>query len=274
MKPAIQFLILSFGFYLTSCEDVIVVDDLETAPPRLVVDASINWLKGTSGNEQRIVLTTTTGYYEEIFPVVSGASVSVTNASGTVFDFFEISDTGEYVCTDFEPLLGETYTLTMLVNGETYTATETMMATPDIEDTIEQNNEGGMAGDEVEITYYYQDDSTQDNYYLIGVTSSRVAFPQYEVEDDENSQGNLMPEYYSHEDLEAGDILNLELYGISRRYHDYLKKVLVASGADGSPWPTIPSAARGNIINQTDSENYVFGYFRLCQVSTRDYTVQ
>ena len=267
-------MILMAGLYLVACEDVIVVDDLDTAEPRLVIDASIDWAKNTTGNEQKIILSTTTGYYSDEFPTISGASITVANTTGTVFDFTETPGTGEYICTDFEPVIGEAYTLTILLNGETYTATETLISAPDIEDTIEQNDEGGMAGDEVEITYYYQDDGTLENYYLYGVRTGHVAFPQYSVEDDENSQGNLTPVYYSHEDLVPGDILNLELYGISRRYYEYLIKVLAAAGTDGSPWPTIPTAARGNIVNQTNSENYTFGYFRLSEVDTRDYTIQ
>ena len=50
-----------FSFFLHSCEEVIDVD-LKTEKPRLVVDAGINWYKGTAGEQQKIKLTTTTGY--------------------------------------------------------------------------------------------------------------------------------------------------------------------------------------------------------------------
>ena len=51
-------------------------------------------------------------------------------------------------------------------------------------------------------------------------------------------------------------------------------KLIVASGNDGSPFPTIPSAVRGNIVNQTDRKNYAFGYFRLAEMDIKSYTVQ
>jgi len=60
-------------------------------------------------------------------------------------------------------------------------------------------------------------------------------FPDYKAPNDENSQGNLMQEYFSDKDLKAGDRINIRLYGISRRYYDYFRKLLAASG-DGF-WP-------------------------------------
>lgn len=273
MKIFKKILLLAIGIFLIGCEDVISVD-LDTAAPRLVIDASIDWIKGTPGNEQKIKLSTTTGYYSEEYPTVSGATIVVANTANTIFNFIETPNTGEYTCTDFVPVIGETYTLTITLNGETYTATETFMGVPAIEDTIEQNNEGGMSGDEVEITYHYQDNGAEENYYLNRIINPRIAFPEFEIEDDEYSQGGLMAESYSQEDLKPGDIINIRLYGISKRYHDYFNKILLASGNDGSPFPTTPTAVRGNIVNQTDIKNFAYGYFRLSEVAIRDYTVQ
>jgi len=261
--------ILSFA----GCEDVIHVG-LDTETPRLVIDASIDWVKGTSGSEQKIKLSTSTGYYNSEFPTVSGATVLITNTANTVFNFTETPGTGEYICHDFQPVIGETYNLTITLNGETYTATEKMIDVPSMESTINQNNSGGFGGDEIEITSFFQDDGSRENYYLYCYKSVRVAFPEYEVEGDENDQGNLITMYYSDEDLKPGDLVNIKLYGISKRYHDYFNKILLSSGESNGPFPSTPAAVRGNIINQTHFNNYVFGYFRLCEVDIKDYTVQ
>ena len=66
---------LSVGLFVTGCEKAINVP-LKTASPRLVIDASIDWVKNTSGNDQKILLSTTTGYYSSEFPSVSGAVVT------------------------------------------------------------------------------------------------------------------------------------------------------------------------------------------------------
>ena len=60
IKLFIVLLIASFS--VISCEEVVNVD-LDTAAPKLVIDASIKWEKGTTGNVQKIKLTTTTDYY-------------------------------------------------------------------------------------------------------------------------------------------------------------------------------------------------------------------
>lgn len=273
MKLLNYCIIIAITFALISCEKVIEVD-LETAAPRLVIDASIDWEKSTTGNTQKIKLTTTTAYYNNQFPVVSGADIVVSNSTNTIFNFIETPGTGEYICTNFLPVIGETYTLKIVLNGETYTASETLMSTANIEANIEQDDTGGMAGDEVEIVYYYQDNGATNNYYIYSNKVPQMAFPQYGVEDDENNQGGLTPVYYSHKDLKPGDVVNIKLYGISKRYYDYFRKLLNASGNDDSPFSTTPTEVRGNINNQTKSGNFPYGYFRLSEVASRNNTIK
>lgn len=273
MKLVNLIIAITIGVCLMSCEKVIDVD-LDTAAPKLVIDASINWLENTTGNEQRIKLSTTTGYYNAEFPTVSDATIFITNSSNAVFNFPETSTPGEYRCPDFTPVVGETYTLTVVLNGVTYSAVETLTAAPEIDDSIHQNNSGGFAGDEIEIQFSYQDDGGLNNYYMTRIETNRVAFPEYFLESDEMFQGNKMVQYYSHEDLQQGDSINIELYGTSKRFFEYFKKILLASGSEGSPFPSTPTAVRGNIINQSDTENYVLGYFRLSEVASRGYTIQ
>jgi hypothetical protein len=273
MKTMLKYLVVSFCFSFLSCTKVVEVD-METAEPRLVIDASIDWVKGTTGNEQKIKLSTTTGYYSTTFPTVPGADIVITNSAGTAFSFIEYPGTGEYVCSNFHPVIGETYALKVVLDGEIYTATETCIGVPDIGNNITQSNSGGFGGDEVEITYYYQDSGNEENYYLHRILSPVSVFPDYKAKDDQNSQGNLMQEYFSDKELKAGDMINIRLYGISRRYYDYFRKLLAASGAETGPFQTTPGSVRGNIINQTHFANFAYGYFRLSEVETKDYTIQ
>lgn len=273
MKDILKYLAVSCCFLLLSCTKVVKVN-VETAEPKLVIDASIDWVKGTAGNEQEIRLSTTTGYYSTAFPTVSGADIVITNAANTIFNFIENPGTGVYLCSDFQPVIGETYTLKVALNGEVYTATETCIGVPDIEADIAQDNTGGFGGDEVEITYYYQDNGNEENYYLHRILSPVSVFPDYKAVDDEKSQGNLMQEYFSDKDLKAGDPINIRLYGISRRYYDYFRKLLAASGAEAGPFQTTPGSVRGNIINQTHFENFAYGYFRISEVAVKDYSIQ
>jgi hypothetical protein len=264
---------LSVGLFVTGCEKAIN-EPLKTASPRLVIDASIDWIKNTAGNEQKIVLSTTTGYYSPDFPRVSGAVITVTNSSNTVFNFVETPGTGQYVCHNFLPATGQTYNLKIVLNGETYTASETFTPVPKIEDNIDQNDKGGEMGDEIEVTFSYKDNASQENFYLNSIKQPHSPFPELEVEDDEHTNGNLMQESFSHEKLKAGDQVDFKLYGISKSYYNYMYKLILATGNDGNPFPTTPSAVRGNIINKTNNNNYAFGYFRLAEVDTKSYTIK
>ncbi|ESU28807.1 lipoprotein precursor [Flavobacterium limnosediminis JC2902] len=274
MKTLLKYTtLLLFVFSFISCEDTIDVP-LDTAEPKLVIDASIKWQKGTPGNEQRIKLTTTTNYYSNVIPTVSGATVFITNSTNVIFTFTEIPTTGEYICTDFIPVINETYILTVIHDGQTYKATDTLFATPDI-DSVEQTTVPGFEGDIIQVKFFYQDNGAEDNFYLVGAKNSNIIFPEYGVIDDEFFQGNQMFGFYTHENLKAGDHLDFSLQGISERYANYMEKLITISGAQGgNPFATPPATLRGNIVNQTNQDDFPFGYFSLSEIDTLNYTVQ
>lgn len=255
---------------LNSCEEVVDVK-LDTAAPRLVVDASINWIKGTTGNEQTIFLTTTTDYFGTEIPRVSGATVFITNSSNVDFQFLEAVP-GEYICTNFQPVLGETYTLTVVTQGVTYKATETLKSVASI-DHIEQNDNGGFVGEDIEIKTYYNDPGDEDNFYLFRyIRNSTLAV--FRASDDRFVQGNTTFGIYSHEDLAPGDKVNIRLMGISRQYYNYMNILTEVAGGGGGPFQTPPATVRGNVINQNNQANYPLGYFSLSEVDETTYTIQ
>ena len=265
-------LILS-SILFTSCEDVVDVN-LNTAPAKLVVEASILWEKGTAGNEQTIKLTTTTDFYNTTIPIVSGAIVSITDLDNVTFNFTETPGTGLYVCTNFIPQIGQTYTLTVLHDSEIYTATEQLIGVPTV-DSVEQNNEGGFTGQDIEVKFFFQDNGAVNNFYLEQYNTSFKILPEYDVVNDEFFQGNQMFGLYSDEDLKANDIINFTLHGISERYYNYMNILLGVAGTNGgSPFQTPPATVRGNVINQTNFDNFALGYFRLSEIVKEPYTVQ
>ncbi len=262
-----------FAIFQISCEDVIDVD-VNSSEPKLVIDASIKWQKGTSGNNQMIKLTTTTDYFSTTIPVVSGATVYISNSVGTVFNFIENALTGEYFCTNFIPIINENYTLTVISDGNTYTATEKLIATPSIE-SIEQKSVQGFSGDEIQIKFFFQDNGLEDNFYLIGFKKSDIVYPEFGASDDKFFQGNQMFGFYMNEKLESEDELFMSLQGINERYYNYMNKLIsISGGSGGSPFATPPATLKGNIINQTNSKNYPLGYFNLSEIDTRNYIVE
>lgn len=267
-----KLLLLVLVIIVTGCEDVISVD-LETAAPRLVIDANILWQKGTAGNEQRIKLTTSTDYYSTTIPPATGALVYITNSANTVFTFTEVPNTGEYVCANFVPVVNETYTLTVQYDGKTYKATETLLATPTI-DSVEQTTVQGVGGDIIQVKFFFLDNGLENNNYLVTVFDQANVSPDIGVIQDEFFQGNQMFGFYSTEDLAAGHQLTFTLQGISLRYHNYMNKLINIIYSGGNPFATPPATLRGNIVNQNNPDDYPFGYFHLSEIDTRNYTVE
>ena len=257
---------------LTACEKVVDLD-LDTAPARLVIDASIQWEKGTVGNEQTIMLTTTSSYISNDIPAVSDATVYITGPDGAVYDFLEVAGSGFYNCSNFEPTLNGEYTLTV-ISGDTYTATETLKPVPDLEQT-EQNNAGGFTGDDIEIKVFYTDNGSTDDFYLSRFQPSFNIVPDFDVTEDRFFQGNQIFSLYSDEDLEAGQTLDFKLSGISQRYYNYMNILLsIAGSGGGSPFQSPPATVRGNIVNTTNEDNFALGYFRLSETVSRSIVIE
>ena len=273
MKTIFYFSAIIFSLFLTSCEEVVNVD-LDTAAPRLVVDASINWEQGTDGAEQKITLTTTTSYYSSSVPMVTGATVFVENSNNIIFNFIEVPNTGEYVCSNFVPQLNEIYTLTVISNGQTYTATESLRSVASIQEIV-QDNEGGITGDQIEIKTFFNDPNEEDNFYMFKYKYSNKSKLDYQVSDDKFFQGNSFFSLSNNEDLSAGDQVDVTHYGISRSYYNYMNILLsVAGNTGGSPFQSPPATVRGNIINTTNFDNYALGYFRLSETDSASYIIE
>ena len=264
------------SFTVISCEEVIDVE-LDTTTPRLVIDASIKWQKGTNGNNQKIKLTTSTDFYTETIPVATGATVTVTNITlGTpeTYFFTENGRTGEYICNNFAPIINNNYALKIVYKGETYTSTSQFMATPEIVKT-EQIQKPGFGGDAIyEIKFYFQDNAAENNFYLAGAKNSNIVFPEYAVLSDEFTQGNLMFAVYQDE-LKKGDLVDYTLQGITEKYNNYMNKLVNLAGSDsGSPFATAPATLRGNIVNTTKLDNYPFGFFHLSEIDSASLIIQ
>ncbi len=274
LKKIALFAVLFSAFLITSCQDVIDVP-LTSASPRLVVDASINWQKGTIGATQKIILTTTTNYYGTAIPAASGATVSVTNGDNTTFNFIEDGTTGIYICTNFKCKIGDTYTLFILYKGESYFATETMKSVAAI-NRIEQKSDGGFLKDQYEVLFYFKDEANIENYNLARFLPNYLKVPTFYASDDRFTDGQVVNWNYSEKDLKPGNTLEFTHYGISKPYYNYMSILISVAGGSGGggPFQTAPVSVRGNVVNQTNIENYALGYFNASETEKIVYTIK
>lgn len=270
MKKFIYITIVSL--FIISCEDVIDID-VPSSDPKLVIDASINWFKGTPGNEQEIKLTLSAPYFDNEIPAATGAEIFITDTHNNTFSFIEEGSTGVYKNNTFIPEIDGTFTLNITYNNEVYTATETLLPVNPIQ-YVEQENDGGFSGDEIEIKAFYQDPANQENYYLFEFINDIPTIPTLEVYDDEFTDGNQIFAFYSDEDLSSGNELIIRNFGVSERFYEFMFILLLQNSQDGGgPFETQPATVRGNCINSTNSENYPLGYFRLSEADEFIYTI-
>ncbi len=270
IKKIIYIFVLALTF--TSCEDVIDVD-LEKGKERLVVDASLNWYRDYpsnamgSGANQEIVLTKTAGYYDREVKVANGAVVTVTNTdTDEIFTFTEDGATGIYKCTNFKPFIGNTYTLSVSHGGEHYVSTSTIANTPVI-DKIDQVKGGVFDKDKIVLNMHYKDKKDVENYYLLDYITSRSKRKELEVANDRFIDGNSTYEIISYDGddddkIKNGDVFNVEFFEIDKQYYQYLS-ILVNQVNSSGIFDPAPAEVKGNVINQTNEEEYAYGYFRV-----------
>jgi len=281
MQIDIRITILLLTLALTSCEDVIDVP-VQTAPTRLTVEASLDWEKGTVGNEQTIRLSTSTAFFDTTGnTVVTGASVKVTNAATGAEFIFTDENNGQYTTTEFVPVLGHPYTLEIIYDGETYCAFETLAAVTDITEVF-QDREDGFSEEDLELHIVFTDPPEERNYYLFKFQKQGELLPDLEVGNDEFVNGNEIDWWYEIDEddetdkieaLAPGDVVDIEMYGISEAYNDYMEILIDQIGGVGI-FEATPVSVKGNCINLTNPENYAHGYFRLTEVNKTSYTVE
>ena len=280
MKSYILKISFAFSFLFMSCTDVIDVDVPE-AEPRLVVEASIDWQKGTSGNSQVIKLSLSTPYFDNLLETpVTGASVKVINNDDKSEVQFTDLNNGNYSTENFVPVMGQSYTLMVLYDDEIYLASETMTAVTDITN-VYQSRENGFDKEALEVNIEFIDPAGIDNYYLSKFQRRGDQFQTLFDVKDEFTDGNKMSIFYEklededsgEKEFVPGDIVDISLLGISEPYYNYIK-LLIEQSQSGGPFSTIPAEIKGNCVNQSQPEKYAFGYFRLSEVDKRVYTFE
>ena len=198
MKNIVRILpILLLTIY--SCTDVVDVE-VQTGPERLVIEASLDWEKGTSGNVQTIALRTSSPFFDEDgFTDVVGATVQVTNNdSGEQFLFADMQN-GTYRTNSFNPVIGDSYTLRVTYAGEVYSATETMTPVTEITDVF-QDRADGFDEELLEVHLLFTDPISEGDNYLFRFQRRGDLLPDIEVAEDEFVNGNEIDWWYEIED--------------------------------------------------------------------------
>ncbi|WP_111709618.1 DUF4249 domain-containing protein [Lutibacter citreus] len=268
----IKLVISCLTLLIVSCTETVDVD-VPNGGERLVVEASILWEKGTTGQNQEIKLSKSTEYFaDELDIPVEGALVSITNNDSNEIFEFQYEGNGTYSTTNFNPIIGDSYTLEINYEGERYLATDTFASGIEIS-SITQSIESRFGSDEINIKVNYLDPQSTENYYLAEFIPSHKPLISLDSSDDEFYNGNIFFLEYEDEDLEPGVNVQVKLHGISEDYYNYIE-ILISQLGEKGPFQTTPVSLKGNCVNVNNTEEEVLGYFRLNEVDVKDVTVE
>jgi hypothetical protein len=270
-----------------SCQEVVDVD-LETSQERLVIEALIKWENGTTGNEQTIKLTKTSSFYNNQAIYAIGATVKVKNTT-TIEEFiFTESTNGIYQTNSFVPILNNDYELTITYNNETYQGVSTLFEAPEILG-ITQSIDGGFTDEAQEINIFFQDFINQEDYYRIVIEQFRPStnevvnhdFFTYDARFEENNiiegfyeEGSPDDDDFEENEFQINDEFDIAIYKISERFYNFIEILEAQADADFGPFASPPVDVKGNIVNQTESNNYPYGYFSLNEINKTLYVFQ
>jgi hypothetical protein len=255
-KGLIAILAITAG--TTSCTEKIDIE-LDEGYTRLVVEGIVT--DDTAGNI--VTLAKTTSYfYSEVPPAVSGAQVSVFDGEQTTS--FSETEPGVYTAPEgFRGQPGLTYTLNILlaeeIGGYREYSAASYLNQPMIMDSIQSvfRDDWGKDGF-YEIKCYAQDPTTTDFYMFKVLKNGQLMTDSLNlvfVTDDRFYNGNYtngigigyLNQSYEKYKVEAGDILSVKSSRITEEYFRFVTQLQIQSGYQSPLFSGPPANIKGNI---------------------------
>lgn len=201
--PFIPTCCIIFLLMLTaSCEKVIDVN-LDSAEKKYVIEGVITNQPGTC-----MVLVSQTSDFDDdnAFAGISGATVQLTEQGGATTLLTETT-TGVYQATGISGTSGKTYELSVLVNGETFTAASTMPQQVNM-DSIFFTTDNVLGNTRKLVNVQYNDPAVTGNNYRFIQYVNGLKEQEIFIRNDELTNGNtaITKLRYTSSDEENNDI--------------------------------------------------------------------
>ncbi len=251
--------LVSFAFLLgfSSCEKVIDVD-LNDTDQKVVIEGFI--LRGDT--VQRIRITKTQNFDESTAPpAVDNASITVIDNLGNAGTFTSVGN-GWYELTNYPGVEGRTYTLTAVVEGNSYSGSSTLPFYQPMDDLYVEFYPFG--GDTIiSLVPSHYDQPGVPNYYQFHVYVNGERDKSVFIQDDQFTDGNLVVEPLFVSELEIGDTVRVDLFCIDKPVHTYFNQLSVNSSSSATPANPISNLSGGCL-----------GYFSARTFNSRTIIVQ
>jgi len=252
----------AFVFFAISCEEIIHVD-LNTGNPRYVIEADLNNLS----NEQTIRISQTVSFdNDQPSKPVDEAEVIVIGERGQTYSFYPRGE-GFYKNMNFTPTPNNEYQLLVRIDGEEFTARETMRELVDV-DSIGSLEETIFNEVNYSVLIKFSDPPHQDNYYKYLVSLNQQPFKFLQAFSDKYNDGLYVTHQLSdfNKPFVLGDSVLIRRQMISKPVYDYWNQIQMLN-----PGSAAPGNPKSNISNGA------FGYFSVSNtkeygITIREYT--
>lgn len=260
-----KYLALILGIItFASCQKVIDVD-LNEANAVTVIEANYT----AEDSTVRVFITETSNFFSgEDEPTVNDAVVTITNQGGSSQQVPFVAN-GMYILENYIPEYGTTYTMTVLSNGVTYTATCEMLALIPQEPILYQYLEPGIfTGDGGYVTAVSYNDPIEEGNHTSAILSKNGKqlnkLNDITLNDDLLTNGNLVVRPLFVKFFEIGDTVEIELRTLDKKIYDYYTELISLTDPN--------SAAPANPDYQW--ENRALGYFSAHPSSRQSVIIQ
>lgn len=236
---------------VASCQKVISLK-LSNSSPQVVIEGNLTNVFGV----QYVVITQSVNFTStNTFPLVAGASVSITDDStGTVYKFKE-DTAGIYSFYPMVGYAGRKYTLTVKTGGQTYTASSTMPAQVNLDSVTAKISSFGNK-DLRTVTANYQDPAKTANQYRYVLSINGEQTSTIFTFDDSFTNGRYVRQdlFENSTDIHYHDTVSVEMQCIDRNMYQYWFS-LSQQQTNGPGGGTTPSNPPSNFNNNA------LGYF-------------
>lgn len=236
------------AFMISSCKKVIDLQLADSAS-QLVIEGNVTDVSGA----QVLTISKSVNFSDSnTFPPVAGAVVKMTDTYNRVYNFTErtpgtytVNTTGHY---------GETYTLQVQVNGQTYKAKSTMPIGRVKMDSISMDAQTFGNSDTKTVAVYYHDPSFTKNQYRFVLTVNGVEVRRVLVKNDQFNDGRSIQVLLYQDDItiNTGDKIDVEMQCIDPAIYNYWYTFSQQQNGPGSATPSNPT---------NNFDNNVLGYF-------------
>lgn len=232
--------------FLTSCEKVIELD-LNDSDPQVIIEGNIS---DDATEQAEVRLSKSLNFDEDNnFPPLSNAVVIIKNQTSGIADTLkEVGKTGVYRGSKLVATVGNTYNLTVVAEGKTYTASSTVPRKVNL-DSIRFVKQALFGNERIQTIPVFKDPAgIGDNYRFIMSVNGKKTNDIFII-NDELSDGVLNGRPLGggpdgENPLTIGDTMHIQMLCIDKPVYFYFETLTGGGGGPGgaSATPTNPTS--------------------------------